>query len=146
MNEVKPIGLFSSVLLCEIYMCQKRLIRVFLFLPGKMQIFLGAEKNKKTLEKTNPKKPFRDQKKKKLRQKKLRHVDASCGGGLLWLGTSLLFMNASSRLRADGLKGTMVAGNLGDRNQKNRLVDLKGDFFGKLEEGWWLTLKSYYPP
>eukprot|EP00434_Breviolum_minutum_P028983 symbB.v1.2.025641.t1/scaffold2503.1/size77562/2 len=41
-----------------------------------------------------------------------RHVDASCGGGLLWLGTSLLFMNASSRLRADGVKGTMIAGNL----------------------------------
>jgi len=43
-------------------------------------------------------------------------VDASCGGGLLWLGTSLLFMNASSRLRADGVKGTMIAGNLGSQD------------------------------
>ena len=128
MNEVKPIGWFSSVLLCEISMCQKRLIRVFLFLPGKFRrYFLGPVEKKKT-ETPNPK-PFR--KKTKIQK---RHVtDASGGGGLLWLGTSLLFMNASSRLRADGLKGTMVAGNLGAVRclEKNLVVfvDLKGDFF-----------------
>ena len=136
--------IFFSFIVWNLYVPEKAHSCIS-FSPRKNADISWGRKKQKTLEKTNPKKPFRDQKK-KLRQKKLRHVDASCGGGLLWLGTSLLFMNASSRLRADGLKGTMVAGNLGDRNQKNRLVDLKGDFFGKLEEGWWLTLKSYYPP
>ena len=37
----------------------------------------------------------------------------SAGGGLLWLSTPKLYLNASSRVKADGLQGTMVGKLLG---------------------------------
>eukprot|EP00435_Cladocopium_sp_Y103_P042759 s477_g11.t2 len=35
-------------------------------------------------------------------------LEFSAGGGLLWLSTPKLYLNASSRVKADGLQGTMV--------------------------------------